>query len=138
MTDKEFMMNYEQANNTQINIAKIMNDLKDQNNELSREISRLSGCKGTKENPHNHNAEIAAQSAQIDQNNKWINQLSKLHKGIADLKDLAQATDQKLVAYLEKMMNDRNISKDNDDINADKQKINYLQNQIDKKLNKLA
>ena len=58
MANNEFTMNYKQANETQRNIEKIISDLQAQNNELSREIERLSKCTGTKENPHNHDAEI--------------------------------------------------------------------------------
>ena len=51
-------------------------------------------------NPHNHDAEIASLSAQIQANNNWISQLSKLKQGVADLVELAQKTDKKLVTYL--------------------------------------
>ena len=111
MPSNEFTMNYKQANETQLNIEKIINDLQQQNNELSSEISRLSSCRGTKENPHNHDAEIAALSAQIQANNNWINQLSTLKQGIADLTELAQKTDKNLVVYLNELFLKQNCNK---------------------------
>lgn len=54
-----------------------------------------------------------------------------IKQGIADLVELAQKTDKKLVLYLQEMMNNRNIAKCNSDINKDEQRIKSLQKQID-------
>lgn len=132
MPSNEFTMNYKQANETQLNIEKIISDLQQQNNELSSEISRLSSCRGTKENPHNHDAEIAALSAQIQTNNNWIDQLHTLKQGIADLTALAQATDKKLVDYLKILFYEHNQEKlFEGNISKDYKRIDELQKQID-------
>ena len=80
-------INYEQVDNVIRNIIFTINALKAANNQLESEISRLSNCNGTAENPHNHSSEIASIRKTIDNNEEKIKKLDSIWKGLTSFKD---------------------------------------------------
>lgn len=80
-------INYEQVDNAIRNIIFTINALKTANNQLESEISRLSNCNGTAENPHNHSSEIASIRKTIDNNEEKIKKLDSICKGLTSFKD---------------------------------------------------
>ena len=67
-----FSMNYATVDIACENISKIVSGLQQVNVSLQSTISRLSNCRGTKENPHDHSAEISGYQATINQNNNIL------------------------------------------------------------------
>jgi len=80
------IVNYGKVDNVIRNIIFTINALKTANNQLESEISRLSNCKGTTENPHDHSSEIASIRKTIDNNEEKIKKLEIIYNGLSNFK----------------------------------------------------
>ena len=60
-----FSMNYQNISDTCAKIDRVVSGLQQTNASLQSTISRLSNCRGTPKNPHDHSAEIAGYQATI-------------------------------------------------------------------------
>lgn len=80
------IVNYGKVDNVIRNIIFTINALKTANNQLESEISRLSNCKGTTENPHDHSSEIASIRKTIDNNEEKIKKLDSICNGLSNFK----------------------------------------------------
>jgi len=95
-----FSMNYAAVDDTCDRIQKLITFLRDKISDMKSEIPRLEQCTGTKENPHNHYAEISYLNSMISKYTKWAAQLETLRRGMLNLKDNTIRVDNELAALV--------------------------------------
>ena len=84
--------------------------LQNEINNMRETISRLSKCNGTKENPHNHNSEIASLRSQISANEALIAQLSSLLNAVEEATKTMEEADRELRSLVEAYLHPGAIS----------------------------
>ncbi|MGN0654214.1 MAG: hypothetical protein ACI4KD_04790 [Oscillospiraceae bacterium] len=94
-------INFEQVDNVIRNIIFTINALSMTNNQLESEASRLSKCNGTKENPHNHSAQIASIRKIIYNNKEKIEQLKSICEDLKAFKENAISGDKRLADLID-------------------------------------
>jgi hypothetical protein len=93
-------MNYAAVEDILTRIDILVKKLYDMNDSIRERINRLEHCTGTRENPHNHNVEIAAYMRVFRKNEKDIKNLTTIYGQISNFKTCTQQTDQRLTKLI--------------------------------------